>query len=299
MRVVVAALSALLLLAGCEQGGKSDPKKADSFELTSVAEGFATTGSGFDYRYAFRLPGDRLKPVLQSHADACDRIGPARCRILALRYRVDNGNHIRAVLTIKIDPGIARSYGEAVTKTVTGSDGVLVDTEVSGADSTSAARNAALVSRLQEQLRDAQAQTQSGGGDAAQARAERLQNALDTIAEVEAGQGQSIATAPLLITYESSSAIAGLGSADANFRSAGQTFENSIALLATVLAKFGPWLLLLIAVIAILRWLVHGRALPESDTAANAVPVSPEDDRGDNRNLIQRWFSRDEDEQRG
>lgn len=292
---VVAALAALILLAGCDQtGGASGGAKQDSLQVNpgEGVEGFASSGSGFDYRYAYRLPGDRLKAVLQSNADACDRLGPARCRILAMRYRVADSNQIHAILTLKIDPAIARDYGEAVTKAVTGSDGVLVDTEVTGADSTNAARSLALINRLRDQLKSAQ--TQAATDPAAKTRADKIQGALDTITEVEAGQGQSLASAPVLMTYESSNALTGLGSADANFRNAGTSFENSVSRLLTVLAVVGPWLLVLLVLIVVLRWIVHGRGgmLPASEEPA---PEHHEEDRHDNRNLIQRWFSRDDD----
>src|SRR4051812_13530704 len=109
---VVWALAALALLAGCDDGAKKAPGAKDKSEFATAAdaEAFASTGTGFDYRYAYRLPGNRLKGVLQSNADACDRLGPARCRILSMRYRVDDSNHTKAVLTIRIDPAIARNY---------------------------------------------------------------------------------------------------------------------------------------------------------------------------------------------
>ncbi|MBB4098189.1 hypothetical protein [Sphingomonas kyeonggiensis] len=300
---VVWALAALALLAGCDDGNRSaDGKDKSEFASAANAEAFASTGTGFDYRYAYRLPGSRVKGVLQSNADACDRIGPARCRILSMRYRVDDGNKTRAVLTIRIDPSIARPFGDAVTKNVTGSDGVLVDTEITGADSTATARSTAVVKRLQDQLQNARASTAPEG----QARAARLQNALSMIAEVEASQGQTLANAPMLFTYESSSALSGLGSSEANFRTAGQTLENSVAQLVQLLASVGPWCLLMLAVVLVLRWIIHGRAVgsdPEPrhddgyDSVHNGGDGHAHRERGDNRNLIQRWFSRDEEDQ--
>lgn len=300
---VVWALAALALLAGCDDGNRSaDGKDKSEFASAANAEAFASTGTGFDYRYAYRLPGSRVKGVLQSNADACDRIGPARCRILSMRYRVDDGNKTRAVLTIRIDPSIARPFGDAVTKNVTGSDGVLVDTEITGADSTATARSTAVVKRLQDQLQNARASTAPEG----QARAARLQNALSMIAEVEASQGQTLANAPMLFTYESSSALSGLGSSEANFRTAGQTLENSVAQLVQLLASIGPWCLLMLAVVLVLRWIIHGRAVgsdPEPrhddgyDSVHNGGDGHAHRERGDNRNLIQRWFSRDEEDQ--
>lgn len=294
---VLAALVAVLLLAGCDASGGAPGGQSKDGALTSASggvDGFASTNSGFDYRYAYRLPGDKLKAVLQSNADACDRLGPARCRILAMRYRVDDSNQISAVLTLKVDPAIARNYGEAVTNAVTGSRGVLVDTEVTGQDSTTAARSVAVVNRLRDQLKSAN--TAAATDPAAKLRAQRIQSALDTITEVEASQGQTLATAPVLMTYESSNALTGLGSADANFSYAGTSLENSVARLLVVLAAVGPWLLVLLVLVVVLRWLVHGRGgmLPAGHD--EPAPVHHEEDHRDNRNLIQRWFSRDDDD---
>ncbi|MDG2533130.1 hypothetical protein P6144_05685 [Sphingomonas sp. HITSZ_GF] len=302
---VVWALAALALLAGCDDVTRAptDAKGQSEFASSANAEAFASTGSGFDYRYAYRLPGAKVKGVLQSNADACDRIGPARCRILAMRYRVDEGNKTRAVLTIRIDPSIARAFGDAVTRNVTGSDGVLTDTEITGADSTATARSVAVIKRLQDQLQNARAVATPEG----QARAARIQNALSTIAEVEASQGQTLANAPMLFTYESSSALTGLGSSEANFRTAGQTLENSVAQLVQVLASVGPWCLLMLVVVLLLRWIIHGRAIgsdsePRREDSYDDIHNGGHGDharrdRGDNRNLIQRWFSRDDEEE--
>lgn len=308
---VVAALAALLMVAGCESPGSKAGETAKAAAMqVSAADGIdavGRSGSGFDYRYAYRLPGEKLKAVLQSNADACDRLGPTRCRIIAMRYQADDSNKIRAVLTLKVDPSIARAYGDAVTKTVTGTDGVLVDTEITGADSTADARSVAVVTRLRDQLKNTQAIAASTSPDAAgaRARAARIQAALETIAEVEATQGQSLATAPVLMTYESSTALTGLGSSGANFRNAGQTWENSLSRLLIVLGSVGPWLIALFLIVLVLRLIVHGRGggTGRNEADEGYAPPSPgphhDDPHGhdDNRNLIQRWFNRDDDRQ--
>lgn len=298
---VVWALAALALLAGCDTAGPKSPTDKDKSEFATAAdaEAFASTGTGFDYRYAYRLPGNRLKGVLQSNADACDRLGPARCRILSMRYRVDDRNHTRAVLTIRIDPSIARNYGDAVTSNVTGSDGVLIDTEITGTDATTAARSTAVVNRLRERLSNAQSLRTPEGA----AKAQRITAALAEIAESEASQGQTLATAPLLLTYESSTALNGLGSSSANFRNAGQTLNNTLSQLLVVLANVGPWLLLMLVVVLILRWIIHGRAVggdaepapayQHGDGDYHSAPPPPARDK---RSLMQRWFDRDDDD---
>ncbi len=148
-----------------------------------------------------------------------------------------------------------------------------------------------MVNRLHQQLTSAQAAAATDPG--AKARADRIQNALNTIAEIELGQGQSLATSPVLITYESSNALTGFGSADANFSNAGDTLANSVGRLVNVLAAIGPWLIVLILLVAILRWIVHGTAGSVEESPHAAEPHDT--NHHDHRNLIQRWFSRDED----
>jgi hypothetical protein len=109
----------------------------------------------------------------------------------------------------------------------------------------------------------------------------------------------------MLFTYESSSALTGLGSSEANFRTAGQTLENSVAQLVQVLASIGPWCLLMLLVVLVLRWIIHGRAIPEPEARHDdydGIHNGGHDGRDqrarpDNRNLIQRWFSRDEEDE--
>ena len=294
---VVAALAALMLLAGCD-AGQSGTSAAQDPVQASAPEAMGA----FDYRYAYRLPSDRLKAVLQSNADACDKLGPTRCQIDGIRYSVDDANRTRAVLMLKIDPTIARGYGEAITKSVTGADGVLVNNAITGTASTTQARSIAVIDRLRDQLKNAQAIASSDSPNAASAKAQadRIQSALDTIAESEAKQGATLATAPMLLTYESSTALTGLGTADANFRNAGQTLENSLARLLIVLGSIGPWLLALLLIIVVLRWVVHGRggAMPANGNGNGEHEAHEHhgEDHRDNRNLIQRWFSRDDDD---
>lgn len=291
---ILAALAALMLLAGCDdQAGKPGGGRDSIGASTDKAEAFVKTGTGFDYRYAFRLPGDRVKAVQQSNEAGCDKLGPARCRITGSRYSVGDNNQSRAVLTFAIDPAIAREFGDAAIKTLQSADGVLVDSEVSGADTTTSARTLAIIGRLRDRLKAAQSLPATD--PTAKAQVQRLQSALDTIAESEASQGQTLATAPVLITYESSNPLTGLGSADANFRNAGQTLESTMARVLIVLAAVGPWFLALFVIVLLLRVAVHGTG----GGYAEPEPTEPSDEhhesRQEHRNLIQRWFSRDEE----
>jgi len=285
---IVAGLLAIVALAGCEAAPKKDQDKIS----TEAVAALTATGGAFDYRYAYKVPGNHVKAVVESHAAGCDKLGPARCRILSLRYRVDEANRIAATLTFRIDPSVARTFGEAATKVVVGGGGALVETEIAGADATTAARSNALVGRLREQLANARASNDPIQQD----RARRLQTALDVIAESEADSGETMATAPVLITYASGTPAPGLnGSADASFRDAGNKLVTSAAGIAQVLASVGPWLLLMVVAVLVLRLLIHGTggapapATGQDEDEAYREPGEPE-----RRNAIQRWFNRDD-----
>lgn len=282
-------LAGLAMLAACAPA--TTGKEKQGLSSPEAAAAIATTGSAFDYRYAFRLPGAKLRDVQKSNLDGCERLGPARCRMVASHYGVDSNNRIQAVLTLKIDPSIARGFGEAVTKTVTDAHGSLVDTALAGSES-SAERSSALVGRLREALANAQVATNKANSETARQnaanRSARLQSALDTIAEVESDRGQSFASAPVLMTYESSGSSIG-PSPDADFGTAWETLKSSVAGLANLMAGVGPWLLLMIVVVAVLRWVVqHTGAYEDEERAPAAAPVSTEQSRS---NMIQRWFN--------
>src|SRR4051812_2612282 len=48
----------------------------------------AAPGVAFNYRYAFRLPPKRIAQVQEEHAQACEKLGVARCRITGMLYRL-------------------------------------------------------------------------------------------------------------------------------------------------------------------------------------------------------------------
>src|SRR4051812_15014720 len=50
----------------------------------------AAPGVAFNYRYAFRLPANRIGQIQEEHAAACEKLGAERCRITGMLYRLVN-----------------------------------------------------------------------------------------------------------------------------------------------------------------------------------------------------------------
>ena len=268
-------------------------RRADAIGATPAGKaatpGDAASGA-FDYRYAYRLSAARIEAVQESHAKRCEQLGPARCRIVAVRFNRDDQNNVAATLTLRIDPTLARAFGRQASATVTASGGALIAADVVGADP-AAGRGEAVTARLRAALDNAEAQARANPGDATiTARAARVRAAIATIGELDQGAGTALATTPMILTYASSGNIPGVGaSADASFETAGATFMTSLAGLAVVLAGVAPWALLLIGGALALRWLL-GR---EERGEAPHLPAAP-DEADERREVVQRWFSREE-----
>lgn len=56
----------------------------------------AAPGVAFNYQYAFRLAPTRIAEVQEQHAQMCERLTVARCRITGMFYRVNKITTSRA-----------------------------------------------------------------------------------------------------------------------------------------------------------------------------------------------------------
>src|SRR3954454_15786006 len=107
------------LLASCSQGHRQPDRDSSTFDTREEPSGTApgvdvtsAPGVAFNYRYAFRLPGNRIAQVQESHAQACEKLGLTKCRITGMRYRLVNQKDVQAMLALRLDPGIAREFGK-------------------------------------------------------------------------------------------------------------------------------------------------------------------------------------------
>lgn len=281
--------AAMLVLGGCDAasvpGGIGGVDTAKTNATTPPAP-----DGGFDYRYAFRLPASRIEAVQESHARGCDQLGPARCRITAMRYAAGADNGIAAVLTMTLDPTVARAFGKAAAQTVTAAHGTMTDATIAGADSRGG-RGGAVLARLRDALANAESNAR-GTADPEQkalasAKVDRLRSAIATIGDVDQGAGGGTATVPVLFQYSSNGGIPGIGASPAaTFASAGDTFLASLASLLVVLAGIGPWLVLLLGGALLLRWIL---ARTEG-AAAPVLPPAPQERGTAPAGILHRWF---------
>jgi hypothetical protein len=290
-------LLALLIAAGC---GEQSPQRQSSQDLKTYdvheappppaapaemamdrnASGpaiapMAAPGVAFNYRYAFRLPGNRVATVQEQHAQACEKLGLARCRITGMRYRLVNDQDIEGMLAFKLDPAIARQFGKQGIEAVARAEGMLIDSEITGLDAGSQITRTNITNaELNEDLRRIETElARPGLRDDERARlqseAQQLRQMIRSNRANRDEQEEALATTPVVFQYGSGDLVPGF---DAPVRKAleqaGDNFVSGVMTLFVVLVTLLPWALLA----ALLFWLYRRFVRPRVSETLGVGP---------------------------
>jgi hypothetical protein len=221
----------------------------------------AAPGVAFDYSYTFRLADDRIAKVQEEHAAACETLGVQRCRIVDVRYQLDDEKLVEAQTQFKLEPGIARKFGASALASVEKAEGVLADASVKGEDVgtqilTSQQRSAgseAEIARIEERLK-------AGGLDKREraellAQVAQLRGQLGDERQSRRDGEARIAWTSVAFNYVSDGGMPGIGRENP-FSNAWSALLGSGGTLLSVVLVFGaailPWALL--AALAVYLW---------------------------------------------
>jgi hypothetical protein len=244
----------VLALAGC-----SEKPAETAMEAPGISPGSAP-GVAFTYYYDFLLPNSAVAAVQEQHASACEKLGPARCRIKGLNFRIGRGQDSSASLDLLLDRDLARSFGKQGVAAVVQAGGQLSSQTITGEDLApklaQAARNAAdaeaRLKEIDERLK------QPGLGDRERT---QLQEEASTLrrdksgAKADTSDAQvQLASTPMHFSYQG---IAALAISDNPVAGALEAMMSSgRVMIWTVLLGLGtalPWLMLLIACLLVWR----------------------------------------------
>lgn len=276
MRYVLLTTTCLVLLSACSKSQNDQPYQPERYSTASnatapansvptgappsqaimpsadIAPGVDVTaapGVAFNYSYAFRLPAQNVKDAQESHASACEKLGPQHCRITGMLYRLIGENNIVGAIQFKLDPALARTFGKQGIDAIIKADGKLVDAEITGTDA------GAAIKTLDAQRQQAEAEVQRldrelARGDLKSVERSELQRQRVALAtrlqevKTETGnQEESLATTPVSFRYESGAAVRGFDGS-APIASAGNVFLDStqitLGVVLTALAALAP-----------------------------------------------------------
>lgn len=276
--------SPLLLLAACSRDAEEGAPQRD-IAVSEASDGITTVDAAeesadasamkapgipasvapnlaFEYRYAFKLPDDKIGAVQEEHAEACETLGSARCQIVDMKYQQIDEARAEAMLAFKLDPAIARKFGREAIESVEKAEGVLADgnvtgTNVGGEIEDSQSRSAMLQSQL-ERLETRLKAKGLGVKERAslQERAEDLRKQLDGEQDGRRVGESKLAMTPVQFTYTSDGGVPGFGQENpfANaFDVAATSFATMISFVLLVLGGIAPWALLILLVVLALR----------------------------------------------
>lgn len=212
----------------------------------------------YAYTLGFRLDGARIAEAQEAHRALCERMGPARCQMVAMRRGEADDTQTSAHLKLRVATGEARGFSDTVTKMVAEAGGRPVQTSVVTEDVSRQIVDAVarirqremLVARLTEILRTRRG-TVSELVEAERSVAAAQEELDQTRAWLAELRGR-VAMSDFEITYSAVAPQASprvaknqLGEA---IWSSGQAFFIALRSLLTLLIYLTPWALLLGAI---------------------------------------------------
>lgn len=218
----------------------------------------AAPGVAFNYRYAFRLPAERIAEVQEQHARTCEELGIARCRITGMRYRVVNERDIEAMLAFKLEPSIARRFGRAGVEAVTRAEGMLTESEITGTDVGTTIRAAGRnITEMTEELNRLEARLRQRGLSTEERsrleyEAQQLRQSIRANRANREEQQETLATTPMVFQYGSGELVPGFAPRPSFGRALERARDNlveGVFILFVILVTLLPW-----ALLALLAW---------------------------------------------
>lgn len=265
MRLILVTLP-IFLLSACGQKPADETAYSSNEPSSQTGPGISPTaapGVAFNYRYAFRLPAIKIAAVQEEHAQTCEKLGISRCRITGMRYQVRGEDNISAELSFKLAPDIARKFGKDGIAAVDKAEGMVVDTEISGVDTSSAIAAANRnVGQIDEDVSALEAELAKGGLKS-DVRADLL-NRIETLrsqrrsnVDSRVANEEAVANTPMTFEYGSGGIIPGFDPKspiiDA-FQTAGRMIVGILAFLIVALSVIIPWALVVGGILYLVHW---------------------------------------------
>ena len=235
----------------------------------------AAPGVAFNYRYAFRLAAPRISEMQEQHAQMCERLTIARCRITGMYYRVVNDRDIEAMLAFKLDPAIARLFGRQGVEAVVRAEGMLTESEISGTDVGTSIRAAGRsLADLQADLARVEARLAgripSGERESLEYEAQQLRDQIRALRDTRSEQQESLATTPMVFRYGSGDLGPGFAQRPTlkqALQRAGDNFVDGATMLLILVITLLPWALAIALIWAIVLF-VRRRWFPKKEAEA-------------------------------
>ncbi|MFI4935427.1 MAG: DUF4349 domain-containing protein [Caulobacterales bacterium] len=237
------------------ENGQPAPDAAASPEAPQLA---------MAYKLGLVLPADQVRPLMESHQEACERAGTNQCQVLAADATAEGKDRASAELTLRATPAwmrMFRSRAEADAKDLGGKvqgagtegddlSGTIVDTEA--AQHARAAELERLTQLMQRHTKDLD-QTL-----AVEKEITRVQGDMDQASSQLAAMRNRVVMQTVTVSYESKAMVAPDG-ITAPLAEAGRTFLGNVIAVMAALLTVSSYLLPFGLAGGLVWWGVRGR----------------------------------------
>ena len=227
------------------------------------------------YSLGLAVPADQVRPLMESHQEACERAGTGQCQVMAASADAEQGDQAKAALTLRATPAwmrVFRARAEADAKDlggkveVAGTEGDDLSTQITDTGEAQQARTAErarLAELMQRRTRNL--------GDTLQVEQEitRVQGEMDQASSELAAMKTRIAMETVTISYESTAMATPEGDA-APLASAAHSFAGNFFAVLAGLLTLVSFVLPFALVAAPIAWLVSRRRKPGPARPAGA-----------------------------
>jgi len=227
------------------------------------------------YRLGFVLPADQVRPLMESHQEACELAGPLQCQVMGASSSAAGRDKARATLTLRATPAWMRAFRTRAEADAKDAGGKVDQAGTSGEDlsqtlvDTEAAQRARAAEL--ERLHELMARRTRDLDDTLQVEQEitRVQGELDQAASQLAMMKNRIAMQTVSIDYRSKALVAPVG-VTAPIAEASEDFVSTMAMVFAALIRVAAVLTPFAIIGAPIVWLVRRRkpAKPAAPPAA-------------------------------
>ncbi len=229
------------------------------------------------YHLDLALPSDQVRPLMESHQEACERAGPTQCQVLGSQARFQGKDDESATLDLRATPAWMRAFRGRAEADVKDAGGRILQSGTQSEDLAKAIGDtqAGQKTRAEEEarLKELLARRTRHLDDSLAVEQEitQVQNDLNAQASSLQDMQDRVAMQTLSIAYESNGAVAPQGST-APVAAASRTFwRNSMEVFAGLMT-LASYLLPFALIGAPLGWLIWRVQRPKSVVRPPASP---------------------------
>jgi len=225
-----------------------------------------------DYHYGLALPSAQVRPMMESHQDACERAGTLQCQVMAASATVQGKDDAKAQLTLRATPAWMRMFRARAESDVKGAGGRVADSGTTGEDLSQPIVDAGAAQRARSaeigRLQGLMARRTKNLQDTLNVEKEitRVQGEMDQARSDMALMSSRVAMETVTIDYQTLGAVAADG-VSAPVQQASSAFVRNLMGAFAVIITLASYTLPFALIAAPLIWLLSRRAKKEAAPA--------------------------------